>query len=169
MKYLFILFSLLAIGIYGTAVGTNACTFYTTESTCDASDYCYWETSCQNRPCYIINDIAACRYGSPLPTGALSSVCDSLETFSLQYDNVCCDKGEGRLNYALVRYVIPTEGTSTASTDPTPIGTITGTVDTTNMFKLYTINPFKMTTFAELTAILTAYDTTYATLLSTDT
>jgi len=64
-------------------VGEALCNTLATEGPCDASDYCYWTTTCVDRPCYIVNDIAACRQGSPLPTGALSAKCDSLETFSL--------------------------------------------------------------------------------------
>lgn len=55
---------LIFIGIIWTAfsqVGVPLCNTYTIETTCDNSEYCYWTTTCLNRPCYIVNDIAACR------------------------------------------------------------------------------------------------------------
>lgn len=52
----------------------------------------------------MIDEIAACRTGNGLSVGGASTICTSLESFSLYNDNVCCDKREGKLNYAFVRF-----------------------------------------------------------------
>lgn len=58
----------------------------------------------------MIDEVAACRAGNGLSIGGASTICTSLETFSLYFDNVCCDKREGKINYAFVRYSKNTDG-----------------------------------------------------------
>jgi hypothetical protein len=68
----------------------------TTSGACTASavaglGYCYWEgtyiiiliSTCYTLPCYLIDEVAACRSSASYPIGGASSFCDSLETFSL--------------------------------------------------------------------------------------
>ncbi|CAK82381.1 unnamed protein product (macronuclear) [Paramecium tetraurelia] len=139
--------------------------------------YCYWESSCQTLPCYMIDEVAACRTGSGLATGGASTLCDSLETFSLQYDNVCCDKSEGKLNYAFVRYTKTSDGYYDKASDGTTTLTSLTTQNSATIFQLYTVNPWlimpSLTSLptaanfeSQLGAILTQYKT-LATALQT--
>lgn len=77
------------------------------------------------------------------------------------------DKGDGKLNYAFVRFTKTTDGSvlSTSGTTTTPIATLTTTVTVDNMFPLYTLNPWKSpegassaaTLKTELTSVINAY------------
>jgi hypothetical protein len=40
-------------------------------------------STCKTLPCYLIDEVAACRTGAGIPTGGATTDCDSLETFSL--------------------------------------------------------------------------------------
>lgn len=40
-------------------------------------------SACKTLPCYLIDEVAACRTGAGIPTGGATTDCDSLETFSL--------------------------------------------------------------------------------------
>ncbi|CAD8163849.1 unnamed protein product [Paramecium octaurelia] len=156
-----------------TGLSSTDCTL----SVISGIGYCYWETTCQTLPCYMIDEVAACRTGSGLPTGGASTLCDSLETFSLQYDNVCCDKSEGKLNYAFVRFSKTTDGYYDKASDGTTTLTSLTTQNSATIFQLYTVNPWKiMPSFTSLPtvanfesylgAILTQYKT-LATALQT--
>ncbi|CAK67096.1 unnamed protein product (macronuclear) [Paramecium tetraurelia] len=100
--------------------------------------------ACVTLPCYLIDEVAACRTGGSLQTGGANTECDSLETFSLQYDNVCCDKNFGKMNYAFVRFTMNFDGFVDQTNDATPIPMASLNVATSvkEMFKLYTINPW---------------------------
>ncbi|CAD8156251.1 unnamed protein product [Paramecium pentaurelia] len=131
-----------------TLVGETPCTGLI-NTACTASaisgfGYCYWETNCQTLPCYMIDEIAACRTGSGLPTGGASTLCDSLETFSLQYDNVCCDKSEGQLNYAFVRFAKTTDGHFDKASDGSTTLASLNQQTSAIIFQLYTVNPWKI-------------------------
>ncbi|CAD8073782.1 unnamed protein product [Paramecium primaurelia] len=131
-----------------TYVGETPCTGLSSGS-CTASaisgiGYCYWESTCQTLPCYMIDEVAACRAGSGLITGGASTLCDSLETFSLQYDNVCCEKTEGKLNYAFVRFVKTTDGYFDKASDGTTTLTSLTSQTSANIFLLYTVNIWKI-------------------------
>jgi hypothetical protein len=77
------------------------------------------------------------------------------------------DKGDGKLNYAFVRFTKTTDGSvlSTSGTTTTAIATLTTTVTVDNMFPLYTLNPWKSpegtsnaaTLKTELTSVIDAY------------
>lgn len=112
MIYFFVLLAVVS-SVY---VGETACATLTVVADCEASGYCRHDgTNCVGLPCYMVNEVAACRsgpVGSGIPTGALSTKCDSLEQFSLQYDNVCVDKGDGKLNFAFVRFAKTTDGSA---------------------------------------------------------
>ncbi|CAD8209158.1 unnamed protein product [Paramecium octaurelia] len=136
-----------------TYVGQNLCSALTSV-TCGADElagkgWCFWDSTlatpaCVTLPCYLIDEVAACRTGGSLQTGGANTECDSLETFSLQYDNVCCDKNLGKLNYAFVRFTMNFDGSVDSTNDATPIPMASLNVATSvkEMFKLYTINPW---------------------------
>lgn len=164
-----IYFFVLLAAVRSVYVGETPCASLAVASDCDNSGYCKVDTGvCVALPCYMVNEVAACRSGpsgSGIPTGALSSKCDSLEQFSLQYDNVCVDKGDGKLNFAFVRFSKTTDGSalSTTGSTSTLVGALTAVE--ANMFSLYTINPWKSpeasqtaaTLKTELEAILDKY------------
>ncbi|CAD8195035.1 unnamed protein product [Paramecium pentaurelia] len=176
MIYFFVLLAVVS-SVY---VGEQVCTTFNADATlCNASGYCRHDgTICVNLPCYMVNEVAACRSGpsgSGIPTGALSSKCDSLEQFSLQYDNVCVDKGDGKLNFAFVRFSKTTDGSALQTTGTTPTGVGALAATEANMFALYTINPWKSpeasqsaaTLQTELEAILDRYILFYQVLIET--
>ena len=76
-------FALLLAVVSSTYVGEALCSTYTTSAACASSGYCRYDGSnCVGLPCYLVNEVAACRSGpasSGIPTGALSTKCDSLE------------------------------------------------------------------------------------------
>ncbi|CAD8201288.1 unnamed protein product [Paramecium pentaurelia] len=132
-------------------VGQYVCSTLTS-TTCgtdaiNGKGWCYWDTAtttCLTLPCYLIDEVAACRTGGSLQTGGANTDCDSLETFSLQYDNVCCDKNLGKLNYAFVRFTMNFDGyvDQTNDTPPISMASLDITTSVKHMFKLYTINPW---------------------------
>ncbi|CAK62653.1 unnamed protein product (macronuclear) [Paramecium tetraurelia] len=174
-----IYFFVLLAAVRSVYVGETPCASLAVASDCDNSGYCKVDTGvCVALPCYMVNEVAACRSGpsgSGIPTGALSSKCDSLEQFSLQYDNVCVDKGDGKLNFAFVRFSKTTDGSalSTTGSTSTLVGALTAVE--ANMFSLYTINPWKSpeasqtaaTLKTELEAILDKYILFYQVLIDT--
>ncbi|CAD8119884.1 unnamed protein product [Paramecium sonneborni] len=153
-----------------TYVGQNLCTALTTQADCGADvikgkGWCYWNgVSCDTLPCYLIDEVAACRTGGSLQPGGAIIDCDSLETFSLQYDNVCCDKNLGKLNYAFVRFTMNFDGFVHQTSDAISITSLNVALSVKEMFKLYTINPWHVSIEtdvvqfqAKLLAILNKY------------
>ncbi|CAK92323.1 unnamed protein product (macronuclear) [Paramecium tetraurelia] len=136
-----------------TYVGQSPCSTLTIAN-CGANahngeGWCYWDSlltppACVTLPCYLIDEVAACRAGGSLITGGAFTECDSLDTISLEYDNVCCDKGLGKLSHGLVRFPMNFDGyvDSTNNDIPTPISVLDITISVKEMFKLYTINPW---------------------------
>ncbi|CAD8105409.1 unnamed protein product [Paramecium primaurelia] len=134
-------------------VGQSLCsTLTSTNCGTDAINgqgWCYWDSTiatpaCLTLPCYLIDEVAACRTGGTLITGGANTDCDSLETFSLQYDNVCCDKNLGKLNHAFVRFTMNFDGyvDSTNDITPIPMASLDISQSVKDMFRLYTINPW---------------------------
>ncbi|CAD8118406.1 unnamed protein product [Paramecium sonneborni] len=172
------IFALLLVVESQSYVGQAACGTLSGTG-CTGSGYCRLSgASCVDLPCYMVNEVAACRsgpVGSGIPTGALSTKCDSLEQFSLQYDNVCVDKGDGKLNFAFVRFTKTTDGSAIQTTGSTTTAIAALTSSEANMFALYTINPWKSpegtqdaaTLKTELEAILDKYIAFHAILIDT--
>ncbi|CAD8182653.1 unnamed protein product [Paramecium octaurelia] len=136
-----------------TYVGQSPCSTLTIANcgvdAINGQGWCYWDSTltppaCVTLPCYLIDEAAACRTGGSLITGGANTDCDSLGTISLEYDNVCCDKGLGKLSHAFVRFPMNFDGfvDSTNDNSPTYMSTLDISVSVKEMFKLYTVNPW---------------------------
>ncbi|CAD8098191.1 unnamed protein product [Paramecium primaurelia] len=165
-------FTLLLALVSSVSVGETACTAFNANAVdCNATGYCRHDgTTCIGLSCYMINEVAACRSGpsgSGIPTGALSSKFYNMIMF--------VDKGDGKLNYAFVRFAKTTDGSALQTTGTTPILVGALAASEPNMFSLYTINPWKSpegsqsaaTLKTELEAILDRYILFYSVLIDT--